>query len=203
MQMSDPLTALMHAVQVMNLLKTLITKTLREREETATTEGYSPMSSCSSDHHHHADEDLYSQHEMDTSSERGQVSDDDENAQYSHSSQDGDHDDEEQEEEDDDDDDVIQALSEIEKCFLRQLDDNKAIMTSFPDDLYKENYADHYESCSVHNKTEESGISVTESNVGNSSLTTSDGEEGVDSGKSLISLENRVDTESSSIVTFT
>ncbi|OVA12547.1 CRIB domain [Macleaya cordata] len=34
-QMSDPLTALMHAVQVMNLLKILILKTLRERECTA------------------------------------------------------------------------------------------------------------------------------------------------------------------------
>nr|CAB3452663.1 unnamed protein product [Digitaria exilis] len=32
-QMSDPLTALMHAVQLMNLLKTLILKTLRERDE--------------------------------------------------------------------------------------------------------------------------------------------------------------------------
>jgi hypothetical protein len=32
-QMSDPLTALMHAVQVMNLLKTLILKTLRERDD--------------------------------------------------------------------------------------------------------------------------------------------------------------------------
>ncbi|KAH7331468.1 hypothetical protein KP509_20G035200 [Ceratopteris richardii] len=32
-QMSDPLTALMHAVQVMNLLKTLILRTLRDREE--------------------------------------------------------------------------------------------------------------------------------------------------------------------------
>ncbi|CAI9780229.1 unnamed protein product [Fraxinus pennsylvanica] len=32
-QMSDPLTALMHAVQVMNFLKTLIEKTLRERED--------------------------------------------------------------------------------------------------------------------------------------------------------------------------
>jgi hypothetical protein len=31
--MSDPLTALMHAVQVMNLLKTLILKTLQERED--------------------------------------------------------------------------------------------------------------------------------------------------------------------------
>ncbi|XP_061357377.1 rho GTPase-activating protein 5-like [Gastrolobium bilobum] len=32
-QMADPLTALIHAVQVMNLLKTLILKTLREREK--------------------------------------------------------------------------------------------------------------------------------------------------------------------------
>ncbi|KAF5807767.1 putative Rho GTPase activation protein [Helianthus annuus] len=32
-QMADPLTALMYAVQVMNFLKTLITKTLRERED--------------------------------------------------------------------------------------------------------------------------------------------------------------------------
>ena len=31
--MSDPLTALMYAVQVMNFLKTLVVKTLREREE--------------------------------------------------------------------------------------------------------------------------------------------------------------------------
>ncbi|KAJ9543197.1 hypothetical protein OSB04_022904 [Centaurea solstitialis] len=41
-QMSDPLTALMHAVQVMNLLKTLITKTLREREETVINEEFNP-----------------------------------------------------------------------------------------------------------------------------------------------------------------
>lgn len=32
-QMADPLTALIHAVQVMNFLKTLILKKLREREE--------------------------------------------------------------------------------------------------------------------------------------------------------------------------
>ncbi|MQL73022.1 hypothetical protein Taro_005377 [Colocasia esculenta] len=32
-QMADPLTALMHAVQVMNFLKTLILRTLRERQE--------------------------------------------------------------------------------------------------------------------------------------------------------------------------
>ncbi|KAL0464961.1 UNVERIFIED_CONTAM: Rho GTPase-activating protein 3 [Sesamum latifolium] len=36
-QMADPLTALIHAVQVMNFLKTLIMKTLREREESAAT----------------------------------------------------------------------------------------------------------------------------------------------------------------------
>ncbi|KAK8693657.1 hypothetical protein V6N13_071230 [Hibiscus sabdariffa] len=34
-QMADPLTALIHAVQVMNFLKTLILMTLREREESA------------------------------------------------------------------------------------------------------------------------------------------------------------------------
>lgn len=34
-QMADPLTALIHAVQVMNFLKTLITKALRQREETS------------------------------------------------------------------------------------------------------------------------------------------------------------------------
>ncbi|GMI75947.1 ROP guanosine triphosphatase (GTPase)-activating protein 3 [Hibiscus trionum] len=34
-QMADPLTALIHAVQVMNFLKTLILKTLREREKSA------------------------------------------------------------------------------------------------------------------------------------------------------------------------
>ncbi|WOG83742.1 hypothetical protein DCAR_0102920 [Daucus carota subsp. sativus] len=65
-QMSDPLTALMHAVQVMNLLKTLILKALREREET-TIAGYSPMSYCSFDRH--TDEEVDSQHEMNTSFE--------------------------------------------------------------------------------------------------------------------------------------
>lgn len=44
-QMSDPLTALMHAVQVMNLLKTLVLKTLREREDDEGT--YSTYSSSS------------------------------------------------------------------------------------------------------------------------------------------------------------
>nr|DAD18027.1 TPA_asm: hypothetical protein HUJ06_019490 [Nelumbo nucifera] len=43
--MADPLTALIHAVQVMNLLKTLIIKTLRDREESAAEARY--FSSCS------------------------------------------------------------------------------------------------------------------------------------------------------------
>ena len=71
--MSDPPTALMHAVQVMNLLKTLILKTLREREETAAA-GYSPMSSLSSDCQ---SEDDYSQQEMDTSGELRETKSDD------------------------------------------------------------------------------------------------------------------------------
>ncbi|KAE8693667.1 Rho GTPase-activating protein 3 [Hibiscus syriacus] len=45
-QMADPLTALIHAVQVMNFLKTLILKTLRKREESASKDrllpSYSP-----------------------------------------------------------------------------------------------------------------------------------------------------------------
>ncbi|KAJ8627057.1 hypothetical protein MRB53_020364 [Persea americana] len=44
-QMADPLTALIHAVQVMNFLKTLIIRTLREREESAAEAA--AFSSCS------------------------------------------------------------------------------------------------------------------------------------------------------------
>lgn len=50
--MSDPLTALMHAVQVMNLLKTLIMRTIQERDEVSTGDlltNYSPTSNYSSD----------------------------------------------------------------------------------------------------------------------------------------------------------
>lgn len=42
--MVDPLTALIHAVQVMNFLKTLIEKTLRKREEDTTTS--IPLPTC-------------------------------------------------------------------------------------------------------------------------------------------------------------
>lgn len=62
--MSDPLTALMHAVQVMNLLKTLITKTLRERDEADedASDGYSTSTSPSSCY----EEELDCQHDCRT-----------------------------------------------------------------------------------------------------------------------------------------
>lgn len=55
--MADPLTALMHAVQVMNLLKTLILRTLKDRQDAVleqaqsltrpeTSEGDEPDSDC-------------------------------------------------------------------------------------------------------------------------------------------------------------
>ncbi|BAF09651.1 Os02g0679500, partial [Oryza sativa Japonica Group] len=46
-QMADPLTALIHAVQVMNFLKTLILKTVKGREETAMPSSAFPSSSGS------------------------------------------------------------------------------------------------------------------------------------------------------------
>uniref|UniRef100_A0ACD5ZD86 Uncharacterized protein n=1 Tax=Avena sativa TaxID=4498 RepID=A0ACD5ZD86_AVESA len=47
-QMADPLTALIHAVQVMNFLKTLILKTVKEREESAAAARTSTSNSGSS-----------------------------------------------------------------------------------------------------------------------------------------------------------
>ncbi|MCL7045858.1 hypothetical protein MKW94_001779 [Papaver nudicaule] len=108
-QMSDPLTALMHAVQVMNLLKALILKTLREREEVASGGGDSPFSSHSSDQH--TDEENFDseQDEMDTSGElKGPTLGYYNNDAYSESSEG------EEEEE-------IHQLNPIEECFLRQL----------------------------------------------------------------------------------
>lgn len=105
--MSDPLTALMHAVQVMNLLKTLIMKTLREREETTIGGGYSPMSSCSSPRQ--TDEEIDSHHEMNTSSElRGPPSGHDEQVNNRASSE----------------SEEVESLGEIEECFSEQMDEN-------------------------------------------------------------------------------
>ncbi|KAL8089430.1 hypothetical protein AgCh_039039 [Apium graveolens] len=107
-QMSDPLTALMHAVQVMNLLKTLIIKTLREREET-TIEGYSPLSNCSSARH--TDEESDSQCEINTSCElRGAQSESNVEAHYNGNSE---------------SESEVGSFGEIEENFLKQLDENE------------------------------------------------------------------------------
>ncbi|XP_038897013.1 rho GTPase-activating protein 2 [Benincasa hispida] len=161
-QMSDPLTALMHAVQVMNLLKTLIMKTLREREEAASG-GYSPMSSHSSDQQ--MNEDFDSQDDMDTGDEsRGPNSDVENDVNdYNHSSEDGDEDE--------------GSLSEIEECFLRQLDETKS--ESCRSSAGQEGDLDIDlcpRSCSRFNT--ESSISFTDSKNENSCLSsTSDGED--------------------------
>lgn len=117
--MSDPLTALMHAVQVMNLLKTLIMKTQRERDETATA-GYSPMS-CPSDRQ--TDEEFESQEEMYSSCElrRQPLDADEEEVCYSQASS--------------EDEDEVQSLSEIEQCFLKQLVENENAKDCFKKEL--------------------------------------------------------------------
>ncbi|WMV47536.1 hypothetical protein MTR67_040921 [Solanum verrucosum] len=113
-QMSDPLTALMHAVQVMNLLKTLIVKTLRERGETEGG-GYSPMSSSFSDRQTLKEFDT--QQEMENRCESpGPASDDDEQPHYSYNSEDR---------------DEIESLSEIEGSFLQQVDENDHAKNDF------------------------------------------------------------------------
>ncbi|KAL6564270.1 Rho GTPase-activating protein 2 [Orobanche minor] len=120
-QMSDPLTALMHAVQVMNLLKTLITKTIREREE-GCGGGYSPLSSHSTDRQTDEEYDD-SQQEMDTScASTGLLSDDDEEEEYPYGTCSKDR-------------DELGCLSEIEESFLRQLDENENAKNGFREQL--------------------------------------------------------------------
>lgn len=99
--MSDPLTALMHAVQVMNLLKTLITKTLRERddeEEEEASNGYSTSPSSSSWY----DEELDCQHECTRTSIGDQC-----NCTHYH--------------------DEAEFLSAIDDCFLQHLNEDEKI----------------------------------------------------------------------------
>lgn len=52
--MDDPLTALMYAVQVMNFLKTLIVKTLREREDSIVEPGPTSRLEPSDENGHHS-----------------------------------------------------------------------------------------------------------------------------------------------------
>jgi len=153
--MSDPLTALMHAVQVMNLLKTLILKTLRDREETATAE-YSSMSSHSSDEYD-------SQQEMYTSGELKRTKlDYDDHVDYSHNIE-----------------EAASALSEIEECFLEQLDDVQTKRFT------KEKPAEHLqEELESPTKTEDSCLS---SSYRNGSTTT----EGSNADTSSPSIESK------------
>lgn len=154
-QMSDPLTALMHAVQVMNLLKTLILKTLRDREETATA-GYSSMSFHSSDPQ--SEDDYDSQQEMDTSGElRGTKSDcDDHDVDYSRNS----------EEEEEEEKEEAASVSEIEECFMKQLDDENTKGISEEPAGYLQEELESPRSCSGNNM--ESVISFTDTKTENS-----------------------------------
>lgn len=185
--MSDPLTALMHAVQVMNLLKTLITKTLREREENATTTGgYSPMSSCSSDRQ--TDGDFDSHQEMDTSCElRRTPFDCDEQANYSNTSE--------------DDEQGIESLSEIEERFLKQLYKNENAKNSFRKELLGDSNIENVNvnvnvsPVSVSNFNIESGTSLCDdSRTENSGCTSYE----ADSGVTSISVEHKVDMKNAS-----
>ncbi|KAK1294618.1 hypothetical protein QJS10_CPA16g01461 [Acorus calamus] len=110
-QMADPLTALMHAVQVMNLLKTLILKTIREREEATMGENWS-FSSPSS--YQQSDDDSDRLQEVDMNGElREQSSDDDcVSNRYSVGESGG-------------EDDV---MSSIEECFLRRLEEKQEMI---------------------------------------------------------------------------
>uniref|UniRef100_A0A1J3IX17 Rho GTPase-activating protein 2 n=1 Tax=Noccaea caerulescens TaxID=107243 RepID=A0A1J3IX17_NOCCA len=126
-QMTDPLTALMHAVQVMNLLKTLITRTLAEREETATgSEGYSPSHSSNSQ----TDSDSDNAQDMEVSCEsQGTDSEcgeeEEEEQKQEHLSRQSIHEDEND----------VGSLSSIEKCFLSQLNNNARVSnTSISED---------------------------------------------------------------------
>ncbi|GFQ02338.1 rho GTPase-activating protein 2 [Phtheirospermum japonicum] len=181
-QMSDPLTALMHAVQVMNLLKTLITKTIRERDEAADEGVYSPMSSRSSDRQTD-DEEYDSQQEemMDTSCEStGPNSEDEEDQdQYSPCSKDK---------------DEVESLSEIEVSFLRQLDENENAKNGFrkqlegilcrDDDACPETSGSPFRA--------DSGFSLSDSKIGSSFVSTSDGE---DSRMSSVASGLKTDSE--------
>ena len=174
--MSDPLTALMHAVQVMNLLKTLIMRTLREREESATG-AYSPMSSHSSNQQ--TDEDFDSQQEMDISCEsRGPASDyeDDDNGPYEHCSE-------------DEDEVEVRSLGEIEECFLRQLDESNDSQNSLSEQPANDLRIECVESGN-------GDVSSEEIKNGNPGLRSSDIE---DLGSSLTAVESKTDTESTSI----
>lgn len=164
--MSDPLTALMHAVQVMNLLKTLIMKTLRERGETEDGD-YSPMSSRSSGRQQTDEEYDSQQEEMDTSCEStGPASDDDdEQRRYSYSSEER---------------DEVESLSEIEESFLRQLNENEHAKNDFRKQLEGILCRENVISSTSSTDNGDSSVIFSDSKIETSGLSTSDGEDSKD-----------------------
>ncbi|RDX98710.1 Rho GTPase-activating protein 4, partial [Mucuna pruriens] len=78
-QMADPLTALMYAVQVMNFLKTLVVKTLREREESIVKSNPVPNLNSFDDDGHHSNSEMLDQ---DGSENGNDCSDDDEDTVF-------------------------------------------------------------------------------------------------------------------------
>ncbi|EPS58339.1 hypothetical protein M569_16476, partial [Genlisea aurea] len=110
-QMSDPLTALMHAVQVMNLLKTLIMKAIRGREEE-----YLSHSSDDEYDENSQQEEMEEEEETSFESPGPAASDDDEQGEeYSPCSS----------------RDKESSLSEIEDSFLRQLNEDESAKNRF------------------------------------------------------------------------
>lgn len=77
--MADPLTALMYAVQVMNFLKTLVVKTLREREESIVKSNPGPNLNSFDDDGHHSNSKML--HKVDSESVND-CSDDEENTLF-------------------------------------------------------------------------------------------------------------------------
>ncbi|XP_047147140.1 rho GTPase-activating protein 2-like [Vigna umbellata] len=184
-QMSDPLTALMHAVQVMNLLKTLILNTLRKREETAEG-GYSPMSYRSSDRQSEGDYD--SQQEMDTSGElRETKSEDDDDNNHNH------HVNYRPTSEEDEEGDAS-SVSEIVECFLKRLDEKTKRFSEKPEGYLQEKL-ESPKSFSLDNILE-STLSFTEIKTENSCSSSSSED---DSRTTLTAEESNADTSSSSI----
>ncbi|XP_051131062.1 rho GTPase-activating protein 2-like isoform X2 [Andrographis paniculata] len=109
-QVLNPVTALEHAVQVMNLLKTLILKRLKDREGAGGADSSRPS--------RFSDGEYDGQRETDASYELvGRDSEDEEQQDYYSSCN--------------EDKDEVESLSEIEYCFLRQLDDSESAKDGF------------------------------------------------------------------------
>ncbi|XP_027351619.1 rho GTPase-activating protein 2-like [Abrus precatorius] len=172
-QMSDPLTALMHAVQVMNLLKTLILKTLREREETAAAIATcSPMSFHSSDRE--SEDEYDSQQEMDTNGELRETKLD-----YDDSSE--------------EEGVGAASVSEIVECFLKRLDEKTKRFSEEPAGCLQN---EKLESPRASSYNLESALSFTDIKTGNSCSSSTCGDE---SRTTLTAEGSCVDTSSPSI----